>query len=108
MTPNSVQRLFDEYAAKHARGERPDVRAYLARAGDGREELGLLIDRYLQAVPAQPPDEETLVLLRARVEQVTPLTAARTRLPLKVDDVVRRSFPVGGHRAAPVFGGKFG
>jgi hypothetical protein len=88
MTSETVQTLFDEFAAAHARGERPDVRAYLARAGAGAEELGLLIDRYLQAVPAQPPDEETLVLLTARVEQVTPLTAARTRLPLKVDDVV--------------------
>ena len=34
---DEVMRLFDEYAASFARGERPDTRAYLAQAGKGRK-----------------------------------------------------------------------
>ena len=83
-------RLLDEFVGAHARGERPDVRAFLDRAGPAREQLGLLIDRYLSLAPVQEPDEETAVALRARLEHVTPLTAARTRLPLRVDEVVER------------------
>jgi hypothetical protein len=50
---DDVMRLFDEYAARFARGERPDARAYLARAGSGEDELAALIERYLERV--QPP-----------------------------------------------------
>ena len=84
MTSGAVEMLFDEFAAQYARGERPDVHAYLERAGKQADQLGLLIDRYLQAVPAQPPDEETVVLMQAWLDHVPPLVAARTRRGLKV------------------------
>ena len=53
-------------------------------------ELGQLIDRFLELAPIEEPDEETVVAVNARLEHVTPLTAARTRVPLRVDEVVER------------------
>jgi hypothetical protein len=82
--------LFAEFVEAHASGRRPDVRDYLSRAGGEREQLGRLVDRFLSIAPVQEPDEETKVLLNARLEHVTPLTAARTRLPLKVNELVER------------------
>jgi hypothetical protein len=90
MTSRTVETLFDEFATQYARGERPDIRAYLERAGNQADQLGLLIDRYLQAVPAQPPDEETVVLMEARLDHVPPLAAARTRRGLKVRELSDR------------------
>ena len=46
--------LFDEYVASFARGERPDLRDYLARAGDQREELAKLVDIWLQPTSSRP------------------------------------------------------
>lgn len=63
-----VETLFDEFAARYARGERPDARLYLEEAGQAREELGALIDAYVESAPVQPPDEETLILMRSRLE----------------------------------------
>jgi hypothetical protein len=85
-----VAQLFDEYVDAHLSGERPDVREYLLRAGAESHQLGVLIDRYLEAAPLEEPDPETVVALNARLEHLTPLTAARRRLLLKVDDVVER------------------
>lgn len=85
-----LDRLLDEFVSAHARGERPDVRAALEQAGPAREQLGLLIDRYLSLAPVQEPDLETVMALEARLAQVTPLTEARTGLPLTVDEVVER------------------
>jgi hypothetical protein len=85
-----ADRLLDEFVTAHTRGERPDVGAFLGRAGPARDRLGELIDRYLQLAPVQEPDDETVVALEARLQHVAPLTAARTRRKLKVDDVVER------------------
>jgi hypothetical protein len=86
----SAQELFAAFVDAHAAGERPDVRDYLARAGAERERLGALLDRFLAVAPVEPASDEDAVVLRARVEDVTPLTAARTRLALRIDDVVER------------------
>lgn len=85
-----VAQLFDEFVDAHVSGQRPDVRDHLLRAGPASGELGVLIDRFLELAPVEEPDEETVVALNARLEHVTPLTAARTRLPLRVDEVVER------------------
>jgi hypothetical protein len=85
-----VAQLFDEFVDAHVSGEQPDVRALLLRAGPESQELGVLIDRYLEVAPIEEPDEETVIALNARLEHLTPLTAARRRLPLKVDDLVER------------------
>ena len=83
-----VTRLFDDYAARFARGERPDVRVYLAHAGDGAEELGRLIDGYLSRAPAPPPDEDAVALAAAWVAGEPPLRQLRARRNLEPDAVV--------------------
>jgi hypothetical protein len=90
VTSAVVAQLFDEFVDAHVSGERPDVREFLLRAGPESEKLGLLIDRYLEVAPIEEPDEATVVALNARLEHLTPLTAARRRLPLRVDDLVER------------------
>lgn len=90
MTSPVVAQLFDEFVDAHVSGERPDVREFLLRAGPESEKLGLLIDRYLEIAPIEEPDDATVVALNARLEHLTPLTAARRRLPLKIDDLVER------------------
>jgi hypothetical protein len=87
---SAVDTLFDEFAAAHARGERPEVGDYLGRAGDDADELGRLIDRYLQSVPAQPPDESTIVLVQARLDRKDPLVVARVRLGLRRSELSER------------------
>jgi hypothetical protein len=85
--------LFDEFAVRHARGEAPDVREYLARAGSERDELGRLIDRYLQTAPTRRATEEETVLMQARIAQEPPLLVLRRRRRLGrhavVDGLVR-------------------
>jgi hypothetical protein len=67
--------LFDEYAARYARGERPDAREYVERAGDGGAELADLIDAFLARAPAPAPDAETVALFEAWVAGESPLRA---------------------------------
>jgi hypothetical protein len=83
-----VDRLFDDYASRRARGERPDPRDYLARAGDGAEELGEMIDRLLMAAPAQPADPELVAMMEAWVEDEPPLLGLRRHRGVRVDQVV--------------------
>ena len=85
-----VHALFDDYAARFARGERPDARAYLARAGAGAGELGRLIDGYLARAPAPPPSEDAVALARAWVQGQPPLQELRVRRGLERADVVTR------------------
>ena len=93
MTPEQLELLFDEFAVRHVRGERPDVREYLERAGAEREVLGRMLDRFLQAAPAWEPAEEDVVLMEARLEQEPPLLLLRRRRKLArravVDALVR-------------------
>jgi hypothetical protein len=86
----TAHELLAAFADAHAAGERPDVREYLERAGAERERLGVLLDRFLAVAPVEPAPDEDVVALRARVDRVTPLTEARRRLPLTVDELVER------------------
>jgi hypothetical protein len=88
MSEAQVETLFDEYATRYLRGERPDVREYLERAGAERDSLGALLDRFLEAVPAREPTEEDVVLLQARLEQQPPLLVLRLLRKLTRDSVV--------------------
>ena len=85
---DEVMRLFDDFAARFARGERPDAREYLAQARDGADELAALIDRFLETVPPPPPDEDALVAVEAWLRGKPPLLEIRARRGLKVDSVV--------------------
>ena len=94
MSEASVETLFDEFAVAYRRGERPDVDAFLARAGEGeRDGLAELIDRFLAAAPARESSEEEIVLMQARLESEPPLLLLRHRRALGraavVDGLVR-------------------
>jgi hypothetical protein len=88
-----IELLFDEFAARHARGEHPDALDYLERAGEGRDELALLLDGYLAAAPVQLPSEETLATFAELVpgdHETPPMLAVRIRMRLRRADVVRQ------------------
>jgi hypothetical protein len=78
--------LFDEFAVRRARGERLDVREYLARAGDQSDELADLIDRFLQMAPAVAPDDATIALMEAWIHHRAPLIDLRVARGLRVED----------------------
>jgi hypothetical protein len=80
--------LFDEYAAAYARGERPQAREYLARAGPQADELARLIDQFLQRSPAAEPDEETITIVGALVEGHPTLLELRVQRGLRREQVV--------------------
>jgi hypothetical protein len=87
----SLELLFDEFAASWARGEHPDVRDYLERAGAERDELAALLDGFLAAAKVQPPSEETLAVFAELVpgdHETPPMLAARVRLGLRRQQVV--------------------
>src|SRR5438034_11529858 len=71
--------LFEEYVAGYERGERPDLRAYLERAGDARDELAALVDVWLQVAPAPEPYEEAVELVRRSLAGEPPLLELRAR-----------------------------
>jgi hypothetical protein len=82
--------LFEEYVAAFERGERPDLRSYLERAADGRDELASLVDVWLQVAPAPEPDEEAVALAQAWIAGEPPLVALRARRGLRRVEVVDR------------------
>jgi hypothetical protein len=90
MSTESVDRLFEEFVSAYGQGRNPDLRDYLDRAGSARAELGRMIDRYLAIAPIAETDDETLVLLSARIAGRTPIAEARERRNLTVTAVVER------------------
>lgn len=97
----SVDLLFDEYAARHARGEHPNAREYLERAGAQRDELARLLDGFLAATPVQPPGRETLAVFAGLIpdeSETPPLLAERVRQGWRREEIVdwiRERFGIG-------------
>jgi hypothetical protein len=85
-----VAALFDQYAAAFARGDEPDLREYLTRAGDGADELARLVEAFVAAAPAAEPSEERIALTRAWAEGQSPLLEVRTRRGVRREEVVDR------------------
>ena len=83
-----VDHLFDEFAASYARGEQPDIRGLLARAGEDAAELARLVDVFLRVAPAPEPSDDDVAVMRARLEGEPGLLALRARRGRKVDEVV--------------------
>lgn len=104
MTELHVETLFDEFATRYLRGERPNVREYLERAGAEREDLGRLLDRFLEAVPARAPSEEEIVLMQAQLERQPAVLTLRLRRALTREAIV--SALVGRLRLDPAKSGK--
>lgn len=90
MALDGVAALFDEFVEAYVSGENPDVRDYLTRADAASDELGSLIDRFLEVAPVQDPAPETVVAMNVRLHNETALTAARVHRRLKVDELVER------------------
>jgi AcrR family transcriptional regulator len=88
-----IELLFEDFAARYSRGEHPDVRDYLERAGDGRAELASLLDGFLAGAPVQAPSEETLAIFAELIpsdRETPPMLALRVRLGLRRRQVVRQ------------------
>ncbi len=83
-----VEELFGEYASAYARGERPQAREFLARAGAQADELALLIDSFLARAPVPAPDEQGVQLFDAWQADESPLFRLRTARGLSRDAVV--------------------
>jgi len=83
-----VTRLFDEWAAALARGEQPDPRPIIAKAGAGAAELAALMERFLRARPRAEPDPDRLERVRAWIAHEAPLVQLRTRRGVRRDEVV--------------------
>jgi hypothetical protein len=86
--PEPIDQLFAEYAAAYARGERPQAREFLARAGGRVDELADLIDAFLARVPAPAPDKQTVELFEAWQASESPLLRLRMARGLTRDAVV--------------------
>jgi hypothetical protein len=84
-----VDQLADEFVVCYRRGEDPDLRDYLGRAGDESEELARVVEVLLRAVPPPEPTPEAVALARAWVaEQEPPLLALRLERGLRREQVI--------------------
>jgi hypothetical protein len=83
-----LDHLLDEFAARFARGERPDPRDYLRRAGEEADELAELIDAFLVAAGPPAPDAETVALMEAWIAGEPPLLELRRRRGQRREAVV--------------------
>ena len=89
-TRDQVDELFDEFVTEYGGGRDPDVREYLQRAGAARSELGALIDSFLSFAPVADTDEQSRILIGARVAGRTPMAETRVERDLSVNAVVER------------------
>ncbi|MDP9227132.1 MAG: hypothetical protein M3P18_25455 [Actinomycetota bacterium] len=83
-----VDELFGEYASAYARGERPQAREFLVRAGGQVDELANLIDAFLARAPAPAPDKQAVELFEAWQAGESPLLWLRTARGLTRDAIV--------------------
>jgi hypothetical protein len=100
-----VLQLFEEYVGRYAAGERPDVREYLTRAGQGGDELADLVSRFLQWADAPEPDDDAVALAQAWIDGEAPLVALRVRRGITratVVDTIMRVFKLAPERRKKV------
>jgi hypothetical protein len=81
-------RLFEEFAVRRARGERPDPVPYLERAGDDADDLRLMLDRLLQDAPVPAATPELVEVMAALVEGEPALLGLRRARRMRVDAMV--------------------
>lgn len=86
---DALMDLMEEFAARRARGERPDPLDYVARAGDRGEDMRDLLDRWLMAAPPSPPAPEVVTMMTALLRDEPPLLALRHRRALTLDAVAQ-------------------
>jgi hypothetical protein len=83
-----VRELFAEYADAYVRGDQPQARDYLARAGNDADELGRMLERFLSAAPSPSAHAEALAIVGAWAEGEPPLVHLRASRGVRVDEVV--------------------
>jgi len=81
-------RLFDEWAAALARGERAHAPDFIRRAGDAADDLASMMDRFLRERPRRDADPAAVDLARAWMAGQAPLVELRARHDVTRDDVV--------------------
>jgi hypothetical protein len=86
--PEDVRDLFAEYANAYARGEQPEARDYLERAGSAADELARLLEDFLVAAPRPPADADAFAVVSAWAEGEPPLVHLRASHGVRVDEVV--------------------
>ena len=86
--------LFDDYAARFARGERPNARDYVERAGDSGDEFAQMLESFLSRAVPPAPDADVRSAAEAWLAGDSPLLALRVRRGVKraavVDALVQR------------------
>lgn len=87
---DETAQLFDEFAAAFARGDDPDLRAFLSRAGDDAPLLARLVDDFLGGAEAPAPAPERVQAMRAWVQGEPPLLELRKARKLKRPELVAR------------------
>lgn len=90
VTPIDV--LFEEFLAAWTRNESLDTEGLLKRAGPQADQLGRLIDAFMQRAPRRPPSPEArdaVAELAAGVKHDPPLLDARVSARLRVSDVTQ-------------------
>ncbi|MGH3071383.1 MAG: hypothetical protein ACRDNB_03815 [Gaiellaceae bacterium] len=85
-----VQLLFDEFATRYARGEDPNLREFLSRAGADADALARLVDGFLAGSPPPASTPERVETMRAWVRGEPPLLELRKQRRLRRSDVVAR------------------
>lgn len=82
--------LFEDFAARRARGERPDPIPYIEAAGAAGGDMRRMIERLARGAPPPPPADAVVAMMRALAEGEPPLLGARLRRRLAVDAVAAR------------------
>ena len=88
MSSEDLQVIFTEYVRQFLRGERPDTRASIVRAGERGEELAELIDTFLASAPPPEPTAAAVELAEAWIAGQPPLLELRVQRGIGRDEVV--------------------
>lgn len=79
--------LFEDFAARRARGERPDPLPYIEGAGADAQDMRRMIERLVMSAPPPAPASGVVAMMRALAEGEPPLLGARLHRRLAVDAV---------------------
>lgn len=80
--------LFAQYRAAFERGEHPDPRPYLERAGDEEDDLRTMIDAFLVRADVPSPPPEMVAVFEAWLRNEPPLLELRRQRRRTRDEVV--------------------
>ena len=85
----SAEELLEQFIAARTRGEDPDPRDYVARAGADAEALVEMLDAYLETAPTQEPSPEVRRMVERWAEGEPTLLTLRTGRGRRVGEVAQ-------------------